>query len=88
MYLTDVAAHTYVHTVLRLTVANCELNPIELARASVKGYVPKHNKTYNLPEIERLTLDGFRYTMTDMWRKFCRHVVGIENDYFEKKWTY
>ena len=44
----------------------------------------KRNKTYNLPEIERLTPDGFRYTTTDMWRKFCRHVVGIENDYFEK----
>ena len=22
--------------------------------------------------------------MTDMWRNFCRHVVDIENDYFEK----
>ena len=43
-----------------------------------------HNKTYNLPEIEWLTSDGFTYTTTDMWRNFCRHVVAIENDFFEK----
>ena len=49
----------------------------------MKGYVAKHNKTYNLPEIERLTPDGFTY-MSDMWRNYRRHVVDIENAYFEK----
>ena len=84
LYLTDEAAHTQGHTVLQLPVAHCELNPIELAWASVKGYVAKYNKTYNLAEIERLTPDGFTHTTTDMWRNFCRHVVDIEHDYFEK----
>ena len=63
---------------------NCELNPIELAWASVKGYVAKHDKTHNLPGIEQLTPDRVIYTTTDMWRIFCRHVVDIENDHFEK----
>ena len=31
LYLTDEAAYTHGHTVLRLPVAHCELNPIELA---------------------------------------------------------
>ena len=31
LYLTDEAAHKHGHTVLRLPVAHCELNPIELA---------------------------------------------------------
>ena len=31
LYLTDEAAHTQGHTVLKLPVAHCELNPIELA---------------------------------------------------------
>ena len=73
-----------MHIVLRLPVAHCELNPIELAWGSVKGYVAKHNKTHNLPEIEQHTFDGFIYTTTDMWKIYCRHVVDIENDCFEK----
>ena len=42
--LIDDAAHQHGHghTVLSLLVAHCELNPIELAWASVKGYVVKH----------------------------------------------
>ena len=52
LYLTEEAIHEHGHTVLRLPVAHCELNPIELAWASVKGYVAKHNKDYNLQEIE------------------------------------
>ena len=86
LYLTDDAAtqHGYGHTVLRLPVAHCELNPIELAWASVKSYVAKHNKNFNITEIQRLTTDRFTHTTADMWRRFCRHVVDIENDYIQK----
>ena len=84
--MTDDAAtqHGHGHTVLRLPVAHCELNPIELAWASVKGYVAKHNKNFNLTEVQRLTADGFTHTTADMWRRFCRHVVDVENDYIQK----
>ena len=34
------------HEVVRLPVAHCELNPIEMAWSQVKGYVKEHNKTY------------------------------------------
>ena len=37
LYLTDEAARDKGHTVLRLPVAHCELNPIELAWASSQG---------------------------------------------------
>ena len=84
LYLTDEVIHEHEHQVLRLPVAHCELNPIELAWASVKGYVAKHNKYYNLGEVQRLTPEGFQHTTTDMWRRFCRHVVDVENGYFEK----
>jgi len=82
--LTDEAIHEHRHTVLRLPLAHCELNPIELAWASVKGYIAKHNKNYNLKEIEELTPEGFRHTTKEMWRKFCRHVVDVENEYIKK----
>ena len=44
----------------------------------------KHNVKFNLTEVQRLTLEGFQHTTVDMWRKFCRYVVDIENDYFDK----
>ena len=50
LYLTHKVIHDMGHQVLRLPVAHCELNPIELAWASVKGYVAKHNRCYNLAE--------------------------------------
>ena len=84
LYLTDELAEQHGHTVLRLPIAHCELNPIELAWASVKGYVAKHNKDFNLKGIEMLTPQGFEHTTTDMWRQFCRHVVDVENRYMEQ----
>ena len=84
IYLTDEAAHRQGHTVLRLPVAHCELNPIELAWASVKSYVAKHNTKFSLKDIEQLTADGFTHTTTALWRGFCRQLVDIENNYFEK----
>ena len=84
IYYTDETIHEHGHLVLRLPVAHCELNPIELAWATVKGYVAKENKRYNLTEITRLTHEGFRQATPDTWRHYCRHVVDIENDYILK----
>ena len=84
LYLTDEAANKQGHSILRLPVAHCELNPIELAWASVKNYIARRNTRYTLQEIERLTPDAFAHTTTDMWRNFCRHVVDVENDYIAK----
>ena len=84
LYLTDEAANEQGHSILRLPVAHCELNPIELAWASVKNYIARRNTHYTLQEIERLTPEAFAHTTTDMWRNFCRHVVDVENDYIAK----
>ena len=84
IYLSDKAAHEHGHTVLRLPVAHCELNPIELAWASVKAYIARHNTRYTLQEVQRLTPEGFKHTTADMWRNFYRHVVKVEEDYMVK----
>ena len=42
----------------------------------------KHNVKFNLTEVQ-LTPEGFQYTTVDMWKKFFRHVVDFENDYFD-----
>ena len=57
LYLTDKTARTHRNTVLRLPVARCKLNPMELAWTSIKGYVAKYNNKHNLPDIEQITPD-------------------------------
>lgn len=79
LYLVDEVIHKHGHEVLHLPVAHCELNPIELAWASMKGYVAKHNRDYNLREVQRLTPEGFKHTTTD---EVCRHVVDVENEFW------
>ena len=37
-----------------------------------------------MKEIQKLTVDGFKHTTTDMWRNFCSHVVDVENGCIEK----
>ena len=45
-------------TVLQLPVAHCELNPIELVWAAVKGHVAKYNKHFTMTEVQQqLTMD-------------------------------
>ena len=83
-HYTDEAIHEHGHLVLILPVAHCELNPIELAWATVKCYVAKQNVRYNLTEITRLTHEGFGQATADTWKQSCRHVVDIENDYIVK----
>ena len=36
------------HEVVRLPVAHCELNPIEMAWSQVKGHVKDNNKKYKV----------------------------------------
>ena len=71
---------------LCLPVAHCELNPIELAWASLKAYIAGHNTRYTLQEVQQLTPKEFKHTTEDMWRNIYRHVVMVEKDYFVKDW--
>ena len=41
VYETDVLAKAQGHRVLRLPVRHCELNPIELIQAQLKGMLPE-----------------------------------------------
>ncbi len=83
LFLTDQAAQENGHTALRLPVAHCELNPIELAWASVKGFVARQNQHFRLADVEKLTPQGLEHTTPEMWNNFCKHVIKLENSYFE-----
>ena len=79
------------HEVVRLPVAHCELNPIEMAWSQVKGYVKEHNKKYLTEEIfllkcfERLTLTEVqRLVHEDWWQSLIKRVEEkVENHYWE-----
>ncbi|PSN56834.1 hypothetical protein C0J52_08287 [Blattella germanica] len=44
--------------VIRLPPYHCELNPIELIWAQVKGYVARNNKTFNIKDVKRLLAEA------------------------------
>ena len=72
------------HEVVRLPIAHCELNPIELAWAIMKDYCRKHNQSFTLKEIRSLIPHGLEQVTPDMWKHFCDHVLGVEDNYWEK----
>ena len=47
------------HEVIRTPVRHCELNPIELIWAQVKGFVAKGNNTFRLKDAKELTYAAF-----------------------------
>ena len=70
--------------VLRLPVAHCTLNPIELAWAQVKGHIKAHTREFNLTEVERLVWEGFEVVTPERWASLVKHVrEKVEDHYWE-----
>lgn len=65
-------------TVLRLPPYHCELNPIELIWAQVKGYVGRRNKTFKMPELKALLAESLTRIGAEQWKKCVDHVVEEE----------
>lgn len=77
-YVIDEEAKRHNKTVLRLPPYHCELNPIELIWAQVKGYVSKRNKTFKLPEVKSLFEEGLNSVTAHDWEKCVEHVKNEE----------
>ena len=77
-YVVDEMARSHNMTVLRLPPYHCELNPIELIWAQVKGYVASHNKTFKLQEIKTLLHEAVEQVTTEKWADCVRHVIETE----------
>ena len=74
---------------VQLPVAHCELNPIEMVWAQVKGYVKDHNKKFTLSEVKRLVDEGFKMVTPEECKKMIKHVQEkIEDHYWEHDGLY
>ena len=81
VYKIDRIANLHGHEVIRTPVRHCELNPIELIWAQVKGFVAKSNTTFRLKDVKELTYVAFGKITIGVWTKAEEHVVKIEKEY-------
>lgn len=67
VYRVDVAAKVAGHTVLRLPLHHCMLNPIEMVWEQVKHFIAYENKSLTLAEVMRLLHDGVERVTAYDW---------------------
>ena len=71
-YVVDEMACAAGHEVVRLPVAHCTLNPIEMAWVQVKGHIKANNRAFMLTEAEHLAWKGFEVVTPECWGFFCQ----------------
>lgn len=81
-YVVDEMARERGITVLRLPPYHCELNPIELIWAQVKGYVARNNTTFKLNDVKVLFEKSLEAITAESWVKCIGHVIKEE----QKMW--
>jgi hypothetical protein len=81
-YVIDEMATNRQITVLRLPPYHCELNPIELVWAQVKGDVARNNTTFKLSDVKILLKNSLERVTADNWQRCIHHVQKEE----EKMW--
>ena len=69
--------------VLRLPVGHCELNPIELIWAQIKGEIATKNTTFRLKDVQTLTSNAIENVTSENWREACEHVLQVEKNYWK-----
>ena len=72
----DEYAKSTGRTLLRLPPYHCDLNPIELAWAVVKGHVKANNTTFHLADVKQLLIQGVEKAASEM----CNQVIGDMQD--------
>lgn len=77
-YVVDEMAKEKGVTVLRLPPYHCELNPIELIWADIKGYVARNNTTFKFGDVKRLLNEGMAQVTKDKWTNCVEHVKKVE----------
>lgn len=80
-YVIDEMAKEAGVEVLRLPPYHCELNPIELIWADVKGYVARNNTTFKMADVKKLLKEGLNQITAEKWQNCIGHVKKEEKKY-------
>ncbi|GBP21985.1 hypothetical protein EVAR_18626_1 [Eumeta japonica] len=83
-YQIDEILKSHGHKVLRLPPYHCTLNPIELIWGIMKQKVVGKNVNRPASDLKSLTEEAFSQIGIDEWRKSCKHVIKIENQFIEQ----
>lgn len=76
-YIVDEIAKTKNKTVLRLPPYHCELNPIELIWAQIKGDVASRNTTFKMVDLKNLFYSAVQKITPEQWKKCVKHVENV-----------
>ncbi|XP_056633544.1 uncharacterized protein LOC130443098 [Diorhabda sublineata] len=77
-YNIDEVARNRQITIIRRPLYHCELNPIELIWAQVKGKVARKNTTTQLKGVRILLNEALKNIIADDWQKCIQHVKEEE----------
>ncbi|KAJ8728988.1 hypothetical protein PYW07_006684 [Mythimna separata] len=80
-FVVDEMAREKGISVLRLPPYHCELNPIELIWAQMKGNVAQHNKTFKLDEVKRLLPQALANITPERWESCVAHAIKEEEKF-------
>jgi transposase len=83
LYAVEELAAAHNVKILRTPPYHCELNPIEMIWAQVKGYVAANNKTFKLEDVRLLLEKGIQNVTPERWEKCVQHVIKEE----DKMWN-
>ncbi|KAJ8932549.1 hypothetical protein NQ318_000701 [Aromia moschata] len=81
-YVVDDMARRRGIIVLRLPPYHCELNPIQLIWVEVKGYIGRHNVTFEIVDVEHLLHIALEGVTPLAWQIAINHILKEE----ERMW--
>ena len=71
----DEMAKKHCIILLRLPPYHCELNPIELIWAQMKGYVARNNTTFKIKDVRELLKYSLNIITKENWKEAIKHVI-------------
>ncbi len=83
LFVLEEEAKRQGHHVLWLPPKHCDINPIELKWAQIKGWVARRNFSFKMADVLALTKEAFQHVTVEDWRKACEHVEKIEKKWWE-----
>lgn len=84
-HVIDELANEHGHHVLRLPPYHCELNPIELIWAQIKGDIARNNKTFKMKDVHELLIEAISKVSPANWASAEEHCIKIEKEMFDRE---